>query len=102
MPPLFAALFVEPPFHSEQGVSEAALERRAAIAVEQIRHFVLELYAISQPVVDVEQRTLQLTLRTAPELRGREVDFPVPIAGRAGVVGEQRWTALCQERQRAQ
>jgi hypothetical protein len=52
----------------------------------------------SQAVVDVEERTLKFTLCIAPELRGRDVDFPVPIAGRAGVVGKQWWTALCQER----
>ena len=98
MPSRLAALLVEPPFHSQQGVSEAGPERRAAIACEQIRHLVLELYPVSQAIVDVEERRLEFTFRLAPELRGSDIDLPVPIAGRAGVVGAQRRTALRRER----
>ena len=68
-----------------QGVSNAALERLAVIAVEQIRHMVLELYPISQAVVDVDERALNFTFQIAPELCGSDIYFPVPIAGRAGV-----------------
>jgi hypothetical protein len=70
-------------------------------AGEKIGYFVLQLNPVAQAVVDVEKGSLNFTFSRTAEVRGGDVDFPVPIARGARVVGEQWGAALSKNLRRA-
>ena len=92
VPTLLVTFLKKAPFHANQRVSEGPEIGSTFIAVEKIRHLVLQLNPITQTVIDVEKRSLNFTFSRTAEVRGGDIDFPVSIARRARIIGEQ-WRA---------
>src|SRR5262249_31909205 len=93
LPPCFAGI-EEAPLHAEQRVAESRTRSARVLVREDPRHFVLELHARPDAVVDVEQRLLGLRARRPVRAGSGDVDLPVAFARGARVVGDHRRAAL--------
>ena len=85
----------EAPLHASSRVASSA-RPCVILAVPQPhpRHLDLELYAIADTVIHVEERSFESLLDLAPLQLRRKVDFPIAWSWRIRVVGDQRRATL--------
>ncbi len=90
------AFFVveETPFHAQRTVTPPSLGWLAGCVLKNERDFVGQLNTIAQPEVNINLWDLEDVLVLPQYRHHAQIDFPIPVARRAGVVGEQRRSAL--------
>src|SRR5580704_12320444 len=89
-----ALIIQESPFHAGEGVPPTGLHWLTGFPLKNIRNLVGELDAIAQSEVQVNLRDLKHVLMLAQDLHHTEIDFPIAVAWRARVVGQQGRPAL--------
>jgi len=91
-------VLVQPaPFNSYLGVAQTAASETVTV-LDRIGKLDFQLGVISCAIIHVEERQLEVGLMQELFYCEPQVDLPVSIPRRAGVVGDQRWPALCQRR----
>ena len=67
---------------------------------KKIRRFVLQLNTVPQTVIHVQERKLTHAFAGTALLGPGEIDFPMAIARRSGIVGDKRRASLRTQRRR--
>ena len=77
----------ETPFHAQIRTADAGLRWRAAsILQHEPRDFGFKLKALTQPIIDIDQRQSKQTPITRLQNGPSQIDFPMTISRRVWVI----------------
>src|ERR1700733_2252434 len=92
--PTILSLIEKSPFDARKRIAPAAVVGLTRHRVDHIGNLVRELHPLADAVIEIELRQLVRIDAARQGWRGRDVDFPVPVARGPRVVGQERRPAL--------